>query len=513
MNNHIIRRFELELQVPDKARGIAIQDEILNSYKDKIIQSVASVLDKFAAPDEFLTINRLVIDAGHISNNSFNDVFIERLKETLHTQLEKLVIEARQNAGEEMILFDTDANGSSIEIAVRLKNQARSTQEILWHWLQFGTLPWHSSQHKRIEELVTSPEGKSVIPQLLTELARQRHYSGFQRMALQLKPQSLFSLFAREDVRKIIALLHTYISSRSGWKNAAELISTLLYVNAQWPAASVQEILVMLRQEISQSPAPLYASVIQQLFADAAQYPTAPEQIRTHAQSGQPLPPADWAELAQALQQAQAAGQTTTTADTVKAGMLQQLKQEHVAQTSPDEDFILIQNAGLVLLFPFISTFLTRTGHLENKKFVSETAQTEAAVLLQLLVWGKGDANDENDPFEESQLLLNKILTGLLPGEPLPALHQFDTAQLQTYLEEADKAVEQAIKSWELLKRTTVPAFRKMFLQHQGRLTSGSDGWELHIERDSFDVLIDKLPWPISIIRYPWSEKVVYVTW
>ncbi|MCA6365268.1 MAG: hypothetical protein IM638_19705 [Bacteroidetes bacterium] len=509
MNNHIIRRFELELQVPDKTHGLALQDEILNGYKEQIIQSVSSVLDEFAGPDEFLTINRLVIDTGQFSESRFHEMFIGQLHEVLYTQLEKLTNEARQNPGEEVRFSDTDAHGNSIEVALQLKSKARSTQEIIAFWLLYGALPWQSSQHNRIEELVTSTEGSAAMPALLAELARQRHYSGFRRLALQLRLPALLCLFAEERMRRITALLHKYISNRAGLHTAAELLAMLLYIQAQWPAASWPEILALLRQEVTQTPAPVYAHIMKVLFDDPYSQRAAQDQL-----SRQPLQipssalsPAEQAELAQVIVQ------TATHADSQKTEILQQLRQQHSTHTLPDNEYLLVQNAGLVLLFPFISTFLTRTGHLQNKKFVSQAAQAEAAVLLQLLVWDKNNEAENTDQFEESQLLLNKILTGLSPDAPLPALHQFDPAQLQTYLEEADNAVAQAIKSWELLKRTTVPAFRKMFLQHEGKLKSSTDGWDLFIERDSFDVLIDKLPWPISIIRYPWTEKVVYVTW
>ncbi|MGL5889489.1 MAG: contractile injection system tape measure protein, partial [Bacteroidia bacterium] len=169
-------------------------------------------------------------------------------------------------------------------------------------------------------------------------------------------------------------------------------------------------------------------------------------------------------------------------------------------------------------LYPFISTFLSRTGHIENREFISDRAREEAAVLLQLLVTGMPDADTLNGEaeekwFEEHNLLLNKILVGLPLETPLPGLGMFSPDELEKYAAEADKALQHAINSWPLLSRTTLAAFREMFLKHEGRLSAGSGGWDLQIERDSFDVLIDKLPWPISIIRYPWSEKVLYVTW
>lgn len=522
MNNHIIRRFELELHVPDKTQGISIQDEILSAYKDEIIQTVSTVLDEFAGPDEFLTIDRLVIDTGRFTGAAFKDSFALQLREVLYSQLERLVEQARREAGKEVVFSDTDAHGNRIEVTVHLKNTVYSTQEILWHWLVYGTLPWRSMQNKRLDELVASLAGEPAMEVLLAELARQRLYSGFQRLALQLKLPALLGLFAEDDVRDKTELLHAYTVSRAGWHTASELVATLLYVSVLRPTASIQEMLVELRREISRGPAPVYGAVLARLFDDAAGYKAFVQQAGA-AGSGKPVSPvsaisdAAWIELLEVVQQAQQEVQSSSTSGAEKEEQLQQLKKQQHAGDLPDKQALVIQNAGLVILFPFISTFLTRTGHLENKKFVSEAARAEAAVLLQLLVWGKSGAenpdSDTADPFEEPQLLLNKLLTGLPPDTPLPALHQFDEVQLQTYSEEADKAVEHAIKSWELLKRSSVPSFRKMFLQHAGKLSPGADGWELFIERDSFDVLIDKLPWPISIIRYPWSEKVIYVTW
>ncbi|MCU0433052.1 MAG: contractile injection system tape measure protein [Bacteroidia bacterium] len=525
MNNHIIRRFEIELQVPDQQQGITIQDEVLRDRKDEIIRSVSAVLDEFVGPDEFLTIDRLVIDAGRFTVSNFSETFATQFKTVLASQLERLVQQAREEAGREVVLYDTDEQGNSIEIAVHLKSRIYSTQEIIWHLLVSGLLPWRSAVKQSLQELVSQLAGKEAMTQLLRELAVQKQYNGFLRLALQLKEEFFLQLFTDSGLRHFVKLLGSYLRSEGSAYAAAEFAATVLFVKSREPEISPAGVLYILRREIETIPAPSYSKPFARLLEIAAAHGFSENEITAAAAKENGVSPAQlsaaqWQELIQLIRQTDAELQAKRPDAQQTDEPYKPVKPETETPLIPDEDGYVIENAGLVLLYPFISTFLARTGHIENKKFVSEQAQAEAAVLLQLLVWGNPEeinlSEQEEEaphPFDEHQLLLNKILVGLSPETPLPAWHQFEHSRFMEFVAEADKAVQHAIQTWELLKRSTVPSFRKMFLQHKGRLQPGHDGWELLIERDSFDVLIDKVPWPISIIRYPWSEKVIYVTW
>ena len=79
--------------------------------------------------------------------------------------------------------------------------------------------------------------------------------------------------------------------------------------------------------------------------------------------------------------------------------------------------------------------------------------------------------------------------------------------------EAAEDVIKSAIGHWTVLKRTSVPIFRQTFLQHDGILTGAGGNWLLRIERISADVLIDTLPWTISIIKHPWMRQPVMVEW
>jgi hypothetical protein len=80
-------------------------------------------------------------------------------------------------------------------------------------------------------------------------------------------------------------------------------------------------------------------------------------------------------------------------------------------------------------------------------------------------------------------------------------------------IDAAGEVLDSALAHWTVLKRTTAPVFQRTFLQHEGILTRESSNWLLRIERISVDMLIDTLPWTISIIKHPWMKQPVMVEW
>jgi hypothetical protein len=92
------------------------------------------------------------------------------------------------------------------------------------------------------------------------------------------------------------------------------------------------------------------------------------------------------------------------------------------------------------------------------------------------------------------------------PVEPVESLSP-------EFLEEADMMLEAAIGQWEILKNTTVSGLREGFLQRPGKLFSRNGNLYLQVERSSIDVLLDYLPWNLSIIILPWMKDILRVEW
>ncbi len=170
-------------------------------------------------------------------------------------------------------------------------------------------------------------------------------------------------------------------------------------------------------------------------------------------------------------------------------------------ETQPLET-VYIANAGLVLLWPFMSMLFDRLGYLENQQFRSEAAQQQAALLLEFLVSGADDV-------PEYSLPLNKLLCGIRQPQPLPR---------ELYLTDAEKELgenllQAVIARWEALKNTSVAGLRETFLLRQGKLDWLDDRNTLTVEPKAFDMLLDQRPWSVSIIKLPWMTLPLYVNW
>jgi len=69
------------------------------------------------------------------------------------------------------------------------------------------------------------------------------------------------------------------------------------------------------------------------------------------------------------------------------------------------------------------------------------------------------------------------------------------------------------INHWEVLKNTSADGLREAFLQRRGKLSRVDGGWLMQVEQRAIDVLLNKLPWGISIIKLPWMNEMLFVEW
>jgi hypothetical protein len=184
----------------------------------------------------------------------------------------------------------------------------------------------------------------------------------------------------------------------------------------------------------------------------------------------------------------------------IKERKIHKRERENAGEEFPDS--IFVPNAGLVILWPFIKRFLEMAGLVKENKFISEEAQNRALYLLQYLVVGNVQA-------EEYQLTLNKILCGL--DWQYPALQIKEITEQEKQI--AEGLLQAVIQQWNKLGSTSVDGLRGTFLWRNGKLFQEDGQWRLQIEKKTFDILLDHLPWSVSMIRFPWMEKVMSCEW
>jgi hypothetical protein len=163
---------------------------------------------------------------------------------------------------------------------------------------------------------------------------------------------------------------------------------------------------------------------------------------------------------------------------------------------------IFATHAGLIVLHPFLSQLFLRTGLVTNGNFMGRQEQEKAIWLLHFVVTG-------NESGEEHQLVVPKILCGY-PLEWSPA----DSAGLdETSKTEAIDMIKAAIEQWTKLGNTSVEGLRETFLSRNGKMYKKNDDTCLAIEPGSYDMLLDSLPWNLSMIRLPWIKGLIRVEW
>lgn len=176
-------------------------------------------------------------------------------------------------------------------------------------------------------------------------------------------------------------------------------------------------------------------------------------------------------------------------------------------EPSPDSHFseadaITVYNAGLILLWPYLTRFFSVVGLVNEEGFLDDESQTQAALLLQYVATG--------DPLTaEFSLPLNKILCGIPLREPIDITIPLpDTMQ-----EAAEQLIKAVIQNWDALGTVSVEGFRQTFLQREGILKTQDGQWRLHIEHQTEDILVERIPWGIHMIKLPWMEALMTVEW
>ncbi|MEJ1968740.1 MAG: contractile injection system tape measure protein [Rhizomicrobium sp.] len=168
---------------------------------------------------------------------------------------------------------------------------------------------------------------------------------------------------------------------------------------------------------------------------------------------------------------------------------------------------IYIANAGLILTGPFLPHLfatlkLTARNDKGRLQLRDRDAVSRAVHLLQYLVDGRSDA-------PEALLVLNKILCGQMPE--VPVARAVELTEEERAL--ADSLLKAMLQNWTAIRNTSVAGLRETFLQREGKLERGPDGWKLTVQRKTLDVLVDRVPWTISMVYLDWMPEAVSVTW
>ncbi|HTL81434.1 MAG TPA: contractile injection system tape measure protein [Bacteroidia bacterium] len=544
--NHIIRKLILELGLPKQDEAFNLQTRITNNYERILLRTMSDLFDRLVGEDEILELDRIEINIGKITSEDIDNVLSEKAGKLMEEKLIRIISELRHSPGQMQQINMEILNGIPISVQGYLQKRSVSRLDALAHVLEFGILPWADDQQQRPSLRTLLAEAMEEHPEqlrmMLEEMSDKPHV--FRRLVLQIENAQLIYLASLLDCTFSAQLNGIIAEFTRAFRKAADLKPA---ENVQHKTEKqLQEFIVertlqffartgtdLNTADIRRSPDVYAEAILAELLSFTRVDPILilrSEVQRTETSGTSPVKRIVSGSIESFLKKKfnfspaviEKFKKKKATKETTQQKKPKQNKQqlnadellkkestvvEEMLPEIPEvDDGIYIENAGLVILVPYLPGFFRNLGLVAGKEFVNDEAKWKGVHLLQWLAYG----DEGKQETTEHDLLLNKIICGIEPSEPIPVSIQITDDQKA----ECTALLEAVIQNWTVLKRSSVHALRVTFLQKEGRLKCENGIWDLLIHRDSaVDILIDKLPWTISVIKFPWNKEIFFTEW
>lgn len=160
-----------------------------------------------------------------------------------------------------------------------------------------------------------------------------------------------------------------------------------------------------------------------------------------------------------------------------------------------------VQNAGLILIHPFMKTFFEHCDLLDKK--TNQLSDPElGAHLLHYIATGKINA-------PEYDMIFEKFLCNI-------PLHQSINRHIKLsrkHKTQVKNLIESVQHNWSAMKTSSAELLRNEFFQRPGKLVFSNHDCTLTVERKTQDILLERLSWGIGLVKLPWKDQFMFVNW
>ncbi len=473
---HTIRRQYLDVETSGtESDGIALQRSLISLSQLRLTPAIERTLDRFAPPDGDLCIERLEIDLGTMTPEGLERDFAGSVARALERTLRQLTLEVEQALEPSFGQGSTPRGKSPKDIPGRTRHRSthRSIEEAFLHFLKTGQLPWsfHLPAGSTLEQVILEcwrdATGLDAGRPKIVEAVRAAISSATIRTRL-----------ARQFSPSFLKTVLSFLSPR-GEIVMDEVLGTLRALATSVDTRHVERLLW------------------ETAFGEtAAGRVPSPGRLAGGAWRAFPVTAAARADLSRVLELLWPGATREDASDTLRPPGIPRPDVEELVDA---REGLYIANSGLVLLHPFLPRFFAALGVASEDRLVRPD---RALCLLHLLATGQATA-------PEYELTLPKILCNI----PLEAAVDADATLTAADLEEASALLEAVIRHWTALRSTSAEGLRGAFLLRPGKVSVRGGEWLLEVESRTADILLDQLPWGISLVRLPWMEKRLWVEW
>ncbi|GMQ25619.1 hypothetical protein Aoki45_23010 [Algoriphagus sp. oki45] len=515
-NRHLIHRQTLELTYSDEEQARKDLPQWGERFQSFILPVLEEVFDELIPGHRSIRLERLELDLGIISRNPPQD----RLKQLIRNQLiEKIGLSPKDSPS------STGLGGKKL-LPVGDFDQ-------LIHLIQTGQYPWwvSLSERKSIGTLIFQIQKDSPIPLQKWLLSKPLDLKQSLRLHYHLGPkasQDLLSFLFPESEKRLIrilrflresekiSLLRKNLLVHTFFQKAIEQAFVPRTESGLW-GKWLDEQVFSPKPEVPNSPTALADFLLlfvkipevrrswtksgERIWALAREVFVGKKE-RTDAPENQDIIQAK-AKFFKAIEKQENPKSSKQSLLTGKDRISSPEEKIRLAHSSPTlEENYQIRNAGLVLAAPYFPFLFEGLGLTKNRKFTQEDHQHRAVLLTQALL-------GSTTGLEEGDLVLNKILCGVPLDQPIPL--ELNLTKMEQ--EEILNLLDSMAKNWTVLKSTSGKSMAQGFFFRTGMVREVDQGFQLQVERNSIDLLVDRLPWTISIIKLPWMSQTLFTQW
>ena len=163
---------------------------------------------------------------------------------------------------------------------------------------------------------------------------------------------------------------------------------------------------------------------------------------------------------------------------------------------------IFVDNAGLVLLAPFLGILFDKCGLTQANAWVNNAAHHKAAHLLQYAAFGDSKKEDPG-------WIINKVLCGIPINLPIDQNIKLSKEDKEV----VDSLLFTVTQQWSIIKGTSIDGLRTSFIQRSAKIEEEEEQFYMMVENQSYDMLLDQIPWNITKIKLSWMHKILQVQW
>ena len=485
-NNHIIQKQVLEVEMENPADAFQFRNRLGAVFHEKILPGLEILFDEIGSNNRLIRMDKLEIELGIVEaknwENNLTEKAIQQIRQALLMENPVWHIPAKDIK----IKNGHTPNSKAENINPTEESKEADFMEAFFFFLKTGMFPWYASKQATLNELLTN---------LLTKEAAWK----FKEQLKTLDNIEITRLIYQFDEQVLNVLIkHLLPLQKASFYN--EFIEAINFMKTHLIPAYKNTItfkkacyLPFFKWLTGNDTIDLHtfycgemAALLQIEFSNMIHQPSFTSILRKEKNTI-----------------------LTKANELIAAPVLSTInKKNEILKDNQNENIkeaLYIENAGLILLHPFLQPFFWEIQFTKDDFFIDEYARMKAVLFTQHFVCG-------TTLFEEPELTLNKILCGYPIQEPIIRELEITTNEKAA----ATDLLQQVIKLWlknNVQVNGTIEGFQQSFLQRPGKLVQKDSNWHLQVEQKPYDMLLASLPWGIGIIKTPWMDGMLWVDW